>query len=442
MANLFYGTCDTGADEKVKIVSVANGTTIEEGDLLIVYFANGNTNESPNLSIENLSSDEGYAVKKRNVTESLKNAWKDGEVVGFVKVKQEFNTDNDAGEEDGATDLEANNATWWELFEGGQATVGWYGMTKLFDVLDNMPPDNWPHDAAATPALVEWVYNQIPKDEDGNVITKIEYITDSEDKQPNEQGRFRIYYNQDSTPIEYIIYDTNTEYERTSQFINDASDPQKHNVTTDGGYYITNTLDGNFYLTGNLYRDFPNNTPKGLITVSNNYIDYGSGFPNLNGHVFGQNVYIGATGKTSYAANDGSFRVPYGDIYEYGGTENHKLRNRYNPKLSVKRFISGNLTYEKNSQSPRGSDTAHLDIIIDENGWEPICIVGWNISRIDSSVSSADAGYMNIWEAFIIQGATEEDKPVIRFALRNLDTNKARSANVTFYVLGQTILNP
>lgn len=445
MANLFYGVCSSADSAGTKIINRSDAekmTAIEEGDLLVVYFANGNTVKSPTLHIDNLTDNQGLVVKTQNVEEGSDDMWQPGEVVSFVLVSQQLNTDNDTSTEEGATTYNAGDAPYWVLNEGGRATTEWYGMTKLFDVLDNVPPDNWPNNVAATPALVEWVYNQIPKDEDGNVITKIEYITDSEDKQPNEQGRFRIYYNQDSTPIEYIIYDTNTEYERTSQLINDASDPQKHNVTTDGGYYITNTLDGNFYLTGNLYRDFPNNTPKGLITVSNNYIDYGSGFPNLNGHVFGQNVYIGATGKTSYAANDGSFRVPYGDIYEYGGTENHKLRNRYNPKLSVKRFISGNLTYEKNSQSPRGSDTAHLDIIIDEDDWEPICIVGWNISRIDSSVSSADAGYMNIWEAFIIQGATEEDKPVIRFALRNLDTNKARSANVTFYVLGQTILNP
>lgn len=436
MANLFYGTCDTGAGEKVKIVSVANGTTIEEGDLLIVYFANGNTNESPSLSIENLSSDEGYAIKKRNVTEALKNAWKDGEVVGFVKVKQEFNTDNDAGEEDGATDLEANNATWWELFEGGQATVGWYGMTKLFDVLDNMPPDNWPHDAAATPALVEWVYNQIPKDEDGNVITKIEYITDSEDKQPNEQGRFRIYYNQDSTPIEYIIYDANTTYTNTSEFFNDANgNGQAGTNTVDGTYYITNKLGANFYLSGDInhWDTDPDATRQYWRMLkpeqTNNRLVIGDGF--------GTVVAKGATITPSNLTQSGTI-VATGAMSEF----NTPLTQRYNPKLSVKRFISGNLTYQKNSQSPDGSRTAHLDITIDEDGWEPICIVGWNISRIDSSVSSADAGYMNIWEAFIIQGATEEDKPVIRFALRNLDTNKARSANVTFYVLGQTILNP
>ena len=439
MANLFYGVCDSAQDADVKIIHrlpAEVDTDIEEGDLLVVYFAHGNTKASPQLSIDNLSDNQGLVVKKRDIQEDVSYMWKAGEVVGFVLVSQQANTDNNVSTEEGATSYEtANDALYWELFEGGRATKEWYGMTKLFDVQDTMPPETWPDDVAATPALVEWVYNQIPKKE-GRTITGIEYLTSWEGKQGNQQGKLVINYDT-GNPDEYVITDNDTTYTNTSEFYNDANGNGAAGTNTDDGtYYITNTLNDDFYLTGNLYRDFPNSDPKGLITVSNSYVDYGSGFPDINAHVFGQNVYIGAQGKTSYAASDGSFRVPYGDIYEDGSQESNKLKNRYSPILTVMQKQTGNLTYDKSSQTPRGSDTAHLNLYIGETGWTPIGVVGWNISRIDSSVSSADAGYMNIWEAFVILNpGNNVQGPVVRFAMRNLDTNRERSANVTFHIL-------
>ena len=446
MANLFYGVCSSADSAETKIINRSNAektTAIEEGDLLVVYFANGNTVKSPKLHIDNLTDNQGLVVKTQNVEEGSDDMWQPGEVVSFVLVSQQLNTDNDTSTEEGATTYNAEDASYWVLDEGGRATTEWYGMTKLFyDTLDRK--DEWKNNTttAVTPKMLADLYDKLPVEQEEIYIPRVSYRldnTEGEDEPDGIQGYLTI----DDT--EYTIFDRSELIQKTSQLYNDASGSPGSN-DADGTYYITNQLPANFniktfndtlpqYQINGIPVLWYNNTGNQLFTGGNSapatYIGRG------NVYLGGSNVY--KSGNDFHAS---------GDLYEH----NTALKNRYSPILYTKSWNTGTLTIGSKDTCQQtvtaemaeiggggiytsGSKTAHCHINVTVSGYKAIGLIGWNVNKV-TNYSAADAKWANIWECRLESSNT---KDFVNYAVMNLN-NATIHVNVTFTVLYQKVL--
>lgn len=131
--HVYYGVCSTAAGVQVKEVVIQNPTLyidsstenvevldLNVGDQLIVSFADGNTNESPTLSlfIEELSNNIGISdnagrvVVDSRVDVDCNLMWEAGEMVGFIYT-------------------ERNNQTYWKMNTVGPAAEDRFGTVKI-----------------------------------------------------------------------------------------------------------------------------------------------------------------------------------------------------------------------------------------------------------------------------------------------------------------------
>lgn len=131
--HVYYGVCSTAAGVQVKEVVIQNPTLyidsstenvevldLNVGDQLIVSFADGNTNESPTLSlfIEELSNNIGISdnagrvVVDSRVDVDCNLMWEAGEMVGFIYTKR-------------------NNQTYWKMNTVGPAAEDRFGTVKI-----------------------------------------------------------------------------------------------------------------------------------------------------------------------------------------------------------------------------------------------------------------------------------------------------------------------
>lgn len=153
MANLFYGVSSTDGATQKKEVTIYNPAEeeIKQGDLLSVYFANGNTYESPTLVIKSTSSlineddaapsdesvstssDAGEFIKSANVEGQIDYMWQSGEVCLFVLVSRQTNSDIDQQYSSSTEPVPSeNDALYYMLIRGARANSEFYGLTKLF----------------------------------------------------------------------------------------------------------------------------------------------------------------------------------------------------------------------------------------------------------------------------------------------------------------------
>ena len=146
MANLFYGVSTTTEDVTAKEVTIYNPLhdEIVPGDLLAVYFSNGNTIVAPTLVIQgtslstgedeqtSLSTDEGTFIKTKNVEDNVDYMWQAGEVCLFVLVSQQDNTDIVQEYDSPTQDATGNDTLYYMLVRGARANSEYYGLTKLF----------------------------------------------------------------------------------------------------------------------------------------------------------------------------------------------------------------------------------------------------------------------------------------------------------------------
>ena len=146
MANLFYGVSTTTEDVTAKEVTIYNPLhdEIVPGDLLAVYFSNGNTVVAPTLVIQgtslstgedeqtSLSTDDGTFIKTKNVEDNVDYMWQAGEVCLFVLVSQQDNTDIVQEYDSPTQDATGNDTLYYMLVRGARANSEYYGLTKLF----------------------------------------------------------------------------------------------------------------------------------------------------------------------------------------------------------------------------------------------------------------------------------------------------------------------
>lgn len=307
MANLFYGVSTTTEDVTAKEVTIYNPLhdEIAPGDLLAVYFSNGNTVVAPTLVIQgtslstgedeqtSLSTDDGTFIKTKNVEDNVDYMWQAGEVCLFVLVSQQDNTDIVQEYDSPTQDATANDTLYYMLVRGARANSEYYGLTRLFtDQFDTTTKytsfREWLADeeaeedkvTAATPYLVkqlsEFLIGKIeaqeedesdeptpepsPEPESTPFIT-VEYTSQVAEGYKigtltvNQQTYDILIPNQTGGDSEVAIH------EKTSDVTNDADivpgDIQgtfKHNrrepdsTYTLGTHFITNVVNGGLYL--------------------------------------------------------------------------------------------------------------------------------------------------------------------------------------------------
>lgn len=453
----YYGTCTSAATASEKVVVIKseevtpNGFAFNEGDLLTVYFTESNEAENPSIVISNnsaeqavsISTDSGKEIKTRNIQVDAVGAWDAGETVIFAYTGT---TGND-------------NVYYWELVNGAPSTEEIYGVTKLFGN-SNTSVSEWlslsdPSDytKALTPGVLKKYHKLLtgqaseekqefptlkltwfPSESipEGSTMTQLGLLALMDDK---NQG-IEITY-----PIEQMIDQKVAAVNKTStnEFINNGPGNFPENVTTDGGFYITNVLPSNKSL---YYADTPNNyaflvpkqdTTNNLVlnspanitlngtngTVVNNGLTL-NGALNTKGNTITAGAInsgkITASGAIDAGANQikTTGRLDGKTIYENGTS----LNTKYSGKLLVRR-----LTY-KNISISKGGGTPHLYQPVAYSGYTPIGVVGINLDQVNTS---QDASFCHLWEWSLKSNNVE-------FAIRNYK-NRAVKINAIIDVL-------
>lgn len=312
MANLFYGVSTTTEDITAKEVTIYNPLhdEIVPGDLLAVYFSNGNTVVAPTLVIQgtslstgedeqtSLSIDDGTFIKTKNVEDNVDYMWQAGEVCLFVLVSQQNNTDIVQEYNSPTQDATGNDTLYYMLVRGARANSEYYGLTKLFtDQFGEGKYKNfreWLADeeaeedkvTAATPYLVkqlsEFLIGKIEAQEDeggdeGDDPTpappqeqtpaiKVEYSPQVTEGYKigtliTSTNTYDIFIpNQtsgDSGESEIAIHNKTSDVENDADivpgdtqgtFIHKRNEPKPGDAYTVGTYFITNVVNGGLYL--------------------------------------------------------------------------------------------------------------------------------------------------------------------------------------------------
>lgn len=434
---VYYGKCTSASDvpNKAVVVPEIDENTLQEGDLLVVYFSQNNTASEPKIVIYNdtpqnqdsIASDEGRFVKTNDIDIHAAEIWEAGETVIFCYTLE---TDNIGGN---------SNTYYWELVEGAPATTDVYGVTKLADVGDNNFTD-WiaaaadDETTAVTPAILSKLYNLLiggEEEEEGLAPSGWEPAREAEN--PTLLGTLTVV----GQPFE-ITYPLEDEVirivgdipDRTSDLINDGEGveglpfitkyiPDDLFFTNGSGLYISgNDTSVAPYITLN---DSNNKTLlKGVSGIKLDSPTEVTGVLNTKNIV--TTGTLSATGNIISEAN-----IKGVTLYE----DNVSLINKYSRKLMVKRYLSPIITLNPNNASSNkggiirvndsetgdgthwkrnGLGTNHLYVVKSDydtllgssqkDNWEPIGIVGYNIDGTsDGNTSYSDtARYCHVWE--------------------------------------------
>lgn len=308
MANLFYGVSTTTENVTAKEVTIYNPLhdEIVPGDLLAVYFSNGNTVVAPTLVIQgtslstgedeqtSLSTDNGTFIKTKNVEDNVDYMWQAGEVCLFVLVSQQDNTDIVQEYDSSTQDATGNDTLYYMLVRGARANSEYYGLTKLFtDQFGEGKYKNfreWLADeeaeedkvTAATPYLVkqlsEFLIGKIEAQEDeggedeggesSSDLPEIKVIYESQVTEGFKIGTLTtntdtydiLIPNQtsgDSEESEVAIHNKTSDVKNDADIVagdtqgtfkHNRNEPKPGDAYTVGTYFITNVVNGGLYL--------------------------------------------------------------------------------------------------------------------------------------------------------------------------------------------------
>lgn len=469
MKRVFYGTCKTGAATSVKIVVVPDlditeeNFQFDEGDLLVVFFADGNTSDTPSIVIRvsdseeeiSISDDSGKLIKTLDTKAELANCWQMGETLIFVYTQQD-----------------TSGVYYWELIDAAHATTTDYGNTKLFDISDSDEDyNNWlagtdfteyDDTVALTPAMLKKFFTLLkgePSSDDGGDDSGDDSgeqpsPTDPEEIEPvipllglswtpsetvsqyetqplgtlsltNGTSGIEINYPIDALIQHYI--ETVPTITHTGQLFNNGNGGQNAPKDEAAEPFITRYIPNNLYFNnGNgLYY---NNDARFILNDGNNKVSIGGNalgiLLNKPTQISG-NTSVTGTLTTSGNISSGSALIQTtgdlkgGVIYE-GGTS---LRKKYSALLTTENRTTGNINVAK------GGEKAHILFSVAKSGWTPIGVVGYNISKKDGATGEAaqDARYANLWECFITGNNVD-------YAVYNM-RSKAINIKITFNIL-------
>ena len=424
----FYGICNSadGAIKKQVVVSdlevAQQGFDFNKGDLLTVFFANGNTQSNPKLVIyigdteqeTSTSLDNGKFVKTYDVVAEAAGAWGPGETVIFAYTKQSD-----------------SNTYCWELVNAVHASNSVYGVTTVFDKDDSEPSD--PNELK----LSEWITSsEDPKDSDSaitpNTIKRLFNLLTAE----SDNGRIGLNWEPANTQGSLDTLGTlslnggmedsgiDIKYPLVALIDSKMGEPLRytHQLENDGGPndggepFITKKVPENLYFNnsrGLSYVD-SNNTPHSRIILDNgeNKITIGDANDNtLNGIHLGK----GTTVDGNFSVNNG-YRASAPEFVEDGVS----LVNKYNTILEVHTYTTPQLTIPVGTFRPTPhphQDSLATFLASFDHELEAVGIVGYNLDYVGTKEHENDASYGNLWECHLLDITTN---PRIEYSVRNL----------------------
>lgn len=466
MKRVFYGVCVSLENEAAKRVIVSDTDLLQEnfqfevGDLLTVFFAQGNTAEEPTLVIttndteQNTSNsdDEGKLIKTHDATAEAVNAWGAGEAVTFVYVKDTFKTENNE-------QSVPNNIYYWEMVNAVHASKNVYGDTKLFDF-------NKEDNQTETEAFNNWIAAEEQAKDDEyalapNALKKLMNLLEGSwepAETPYEldtlgtltlgQGNgISITY-----PINAIIDNKLSDIPRfTGQLQNNGNGPDNTPVA-ECEPFITRIVPNDLYFSdqkGLKYGDTSVNVPRIVLNGENNKLILGEPKPQegvepqipFNGVVVNQGLTV--DGDTIISGNGKAT-----ELFE----SNVALKNKYSPILRVYRVRDNTIATIKPHTTSKRNNSSHLRIDLSLTEWKdktkyvanlneklnvnqykPIGIVGYNVNY-STVTGKADAIYANVWECYLMP-----DSNIIEYSIYNIH-DKDINVSIDIYILCQKII--
>lgn len=443
---VYYGTCATAADQTAKQVYVPDtdlaesGFNFKEGDLLVVFFSQTNTVNSPSITVylqdtETETStiiDSGKLIKSLDVESNIANIWAAGETVIFAYTQQ------------GTT-----STYYWSLIDSGRATTSIYGDTKLFNDTNfstwiGQPQAAIDSQIALTPNTLKKFFDLLKsQDDSGEEVLGLKW-------NPYEVGTAQnlgvLSLSNDSVGVmlTYPIEQKIAEYlnnhppiTHTGQLTNNGNGTTQNPTDPNTEPFITRAIPNNLYFgNGNSLRYGTPSSSKVRIILNNgnNKIVIGDSTDNtLAGIVIGKPTDINGntqiTGQLTATANSASSVgiTTNGIIREKGVA----LSERYSPLLKVVKYTHQPAEILKGGVSRQG-DSTHIHVPVnDQTGWTAIGIVGYNMNYANAARQEAYLAHM--WECYL---TTINGVPNIEYSLYNL-ANKNILLQIDFYVLFQ-----
>ena len=425
----FYGICNSADDATKKHVIVSDlevaqqGFDFNKGDLLTVFFANGNTQSQPKLVIyigdteqeTSTSLDSGKFVKTYDENADAAGAWGPGETVIFAYTKKS-NT----------------NEYYWELVNAVHASNSVYGVTTVFDKDDSEPSD--PNELK----LSEWIASQEePEDSDSaitpNTIKRLFNLLTAE----SDNGRIGLNWEPANTQGSLDTLGTlslnggmedsgiDIKYPLVALIDSRMGEPLRytHQLENDGGPndggepFITKKVPENLYF----------NNSRGL-----NYVDSNN---NAHPHIIlndeSGGLIIGDNSENSVLSTillknttnlDGNLFVTDGHIVsaERYMENNVFLDRKYGTILEVHTYTTPQLTIPVGAFRPTPhphQDSLATFLASFDHELEAVGIVGYNLDYVGTTAHQNDASYGNLWECHLLDITTN---PRIEYSVRNL----------------------
>ena len=468
----YYGTCKTASGESEKKVYVPdldltagnNGFNFQEGDLLVVFFAQTNTISEPSIVVyiqdpeveTSTTSDIGKYIKSLDVEANMENAWAAGETVIFAYTQQSI-----------------GGTYYWELIDANHASIETYGDTKLFDDGDfanwiTEPPEDEDSEIALTPNTLKKFFNLLNGDEESPI--GLIWTQEGEDTGQilgklalsNGTEGIEITYPIEAKIAEYI--NDNPSITHTGQLVNNGNGGGIDHELDEAEPFITRIVPDNLYFgNGNgLYYGIPNDNseseeetayPRIILNDDNNNIIIGDNEDNtLEGiklnkptQVIGNLDVKGiistkSDGPYDSEDTDGLYPLPISDtrITTNGIIEeqNTPLNERYGPLYKVLTKIDTNIPLIGKNKSASREGSPHLRLMIHETGWKAIGVVGYNVSwdqTVNSGGAAGDQAFVLLWENHCVR---VNNIDYVNFAIRNLRDSDIK-VNITFWILYQ-----
>ena len=359
----FYGICRSADSDVDKMVWVSDPEVAQQdfnfnkGDLLTVFFANGNSQSNPKLVIyvgdteqeTSTTSDEGKFIKTYDVRANLEEKWEAGETVIFAY-----------------TQLSNSQTYYWALVN----------------------PQEEEEEESSTNLTWEPISNE-------NLDT-LGTLTCNE-------ASIDITFPLETTIRSYIP--NIQQVERTSQLINDGG------PSDDGEPFITKYVPEDLYF----------NNKKGLSYIDRNGNKHGRIMLNddedciiVGWHTDDTllGVYLGK--DTEIAGNlylDNGYKANAPEFVE----NEISLINKYSTKLEVLHYTTSAITIPVNEFEPKPHPHQESLASLVGNEYEAIGIVGYNLNYAGEDIN--DASYGNLWECHLID---DSGTPKIEYSIRNL----------------------
>lgn len=460
----YYGTCKTAEDVSEKQVYVPDMDLAEEdfnfieGDLLIVFFAQTNTESNPSIVVYNqdpeqelsTTSDSGKLIKSLDVVANMENAWAAGETVIFAYTQES-----------------TTGTYYWELVDANHASKDTYGNTKLFDennletLLTEAEDDAENSEIALTPNALKRFFNLLngiessqeedeggeggegEGDESEDPVLRVIGLNWTPAIEEDTQDLGTLSLTGDSTNGIQITYPFDSRVQSliqesipfvpqfTGQLINNGNgkDGETAALPEEGAEpFITRIIPNDLYFNNanGLYYGTPDNRNNmininnGTLTVGNNALTGGIVLDKAT--TISGNLQTNGTLTTTGAISAGSSQISTTGIIK-GSTlyeNNYPLNQIYSKVLYRAYKTSGNLTI--------GKSTYQLgDIYVnDVGGYTPIGILGYNITNWDSGGQNA---------SYCIPYAMAFYTDHIRYNIRNIHTSQSAKVKITCLVL-------